>query len=114
MLERTPEWSSAVRNLNDAWRCYGQGRGRVVLSDAIKNRGETFVQRAMTAIKQFDNFNRKFDFWGEHDFGRIQIDDETLVWRFDYLDENGALLSEDPTDTHKTTRQLRVLLASEC
>ena len=50
---------------------------------------------------------------GEHDFGSLDVDGETIFFKIDYLAPGGSLHSEDPADPTKTERVMTIMLASE-
>ena len=105
--------NGTIRRLNDGWRMDRKGRGKVAISTEIQRRGNDYQDRVLNAIKSFDDFTVENDPLGEHDFGSLRIDGERIVWRIDYYDAEALHLSDHPADADRTTRVLRVMLASE-
>ena len=101
-----------IRALNDALRIYGQG-GDIVLTRGVCDKGDDFVARAFRAVADFDAFTEGNDPHGEHDFGDVKVDSETLFFKVDYYDPKKEYGSEDPADPAKTCRVMTILLAEE-
>jgi hypothetical protein len=101
-----------IRDLNDTLRTTGGG-GRLLITPGVVDRGEAFIVQAMTAMREHDEFSEENDPYGEHDFGRVVIDDQPVLWKIDYYDPTLKYGSDDPTDPEKTTRVLTLFLAEE-
>jgi len=69
--------------------------------------------RAREAVERFDAFTKDNDPYGEHDFGRFEIDEHVLYWKIDYFDKQCEFGSEDASDASQTTRVLTIMLAEE-
>ena len=67
----------------------------------------------LTAIREFDTFTADNDPYGEHDFGKLEINGETIFWKFDYYDLKYIYASPDAADETVTGRVLTIMLASE-
>lgn len=69
--------------------------------------------RLILAVQSFSDFNQDNDPHGEHDFGAIQLMDETYFWKIDYYatDMDGG--SEDSADREKTARVLTIMRVDE-
>lgn len=66
------------------------------------------------AVMAFDHFTEANDPYGEHDFGRIDIDGVgPIFWKFDYYDQDLVYGSENPSDLTRTMRVLTIMLAGE-
>ena len=107
--------SKRIAEINDAFR-KGQGcSGRWLITSGVTARGSLFVDKALAAVALFDAFTSNNDPYGEHDFGSIEIDDETLFWKIDYYQTSSGYSAgaENPEDTAKTDRVLTVTLAEE-
>ena len=104
--------SVAIRTLNDAFRRTLHG-GTVMFTAGIMALGGEAQAKILTAIQAFDAFNADNDPWGEHDFGKIEIDGERIFFKFDYYDLTRAMHSEDPADPSKTERVMTIMLAAE-
>ncbi|MEO1033389.1 MAG: DUF3768 domain-containing protein [Bacteroidota bacterium] len=79
--------------------------------------GLSNFQKLDTLIKlwEYNNFTKDNDPYGEHDFGRFQLDEnkQDIIWKIDYYDINYEYGSEDPSDLSNTRRVLTVMLPSE-
>lgn len=102
-----------IRDLNDAFRTRGVGRGTYLVTSGVTERGEEFVAKAVAAIRSFDSFSKDNDPWGEHDFGAVEIEDEKIFWKIDAYDLDLKWGSPNPANPAVTHRVLTVMLASE-
>ena len=106
-----------IRELNDAFREYpwndARALGRTVVTAGVNANGPEFVLRALNAVAGFDAFTPDNDPHGEHDFGSLELDGETLFFKIDYYDSACRYGSEDPGDPSRTTRVLTIMLSSE-
>ena len=75
--------------------------------------GPGFISRAITALRQFTDFNEDNDPHGEHDFGAFEVDGHRLFFKIDYYAADLQHGSEDPTDSLKTSRILTLMLPEE-
>lgn len=101
-----------TRELNDDLRIKGEG-GHIVMTRGVKDNGEAFVQAAIEQMRAYDDFSSENDPYGDHDFGRIVINGEPVLWKIDYYDENMEFGSDDPSIPDRTTRVLTLMLAQE-
>ena len=67
----------------------------------------------MAKVSAFNDFNERNDPYGEHDFGAIEHDGQTVFWKIDYYDLDLSMHSPDPADPTVTQRVLTVMLAEE-
>ncbi|QWG14279.1 DUF3768 domain-containing protein [Bradyrhizobium sediminis] len=104
--------SRRIRVLNDFFRSTFLG-GRVVMTAGVAALPIDLQARAVLAVQQFSEFDRENDPHGQHDFGSIEVGDETIFWKIDYYDETMEAGSEDPADPTKTTRVLTLMFSSE-
>ncbi|MFC6639894.1 DUF3768 domain-containing protein [Sulfitobacter sp. JBTF-M27] len=102
-----------VRDLNDAFRTLGQGRGSVFVTDGVSSQGPEFVTRALAAVRGFDSFSEDNDPWGEHDFGSIELEGHKLFWKIDPYDLDLQAHSQNAANPAVTHRVLTLMLASE-
>jgi len=101
-----------IRALNDRLRTTGTG-GRLLVTAGIQAQGSDFVLRVAEAVCQFEAFGPDNDPHGEHDFGNLTVDGQTIYFKIDYYDPTFSYASEDPTDSEKTVRVLTILLTEE-
>ena len=104
---------SRVRQLNDQFRCFGTGRGSIMLTSGVDDLGLGFVANTVAAVRAFDAFDRDNDPHGEHDFGAITLQGHRLFFKIDYYDLNLEGHSPDAADSAQTHRVLTIMLASE-
>ncbi len=64
-----------------------------------------------TAVRDFKDFTKDNDPYGEHDFGSITVDGHKVFWKIDYYDQQLQYGSE-PLDPN-CRRILTVMLAEE-
>ena len=67
----------------------------------------------MAKVQAFNDFNERNDPYGEHDFGAIEHDGQTVFWKIDYYDLDLSMHSPNPADATVTARVLTVMLAEE-
>jgi hypothetical protein len=101
------ETSAKIAELNDAFR--RQNPVRYTFTRGVL--ASLNIQRVVSMIRSFDVFTEDNDPYGEHDFGRIELDGETVFWKIDYYDQELAGWC-DPLSS-KCNRVLTVLLSEE-
>jgi hypothetical protein len=101
-----------IRFLNDAFRRSFSG-GRVNCSAGVAMLEPEKLTQLLDAVRSFDSFNTDNDPHHEHDFGKIEFEDESYFWKIDYYDRNLEFGSEHPENPEVTTRVLTVMRASE-
>lgn len=84
---------------------------RVVITQGIAALDD--LDAIMAKVQAFNDFNERNDPYGEHDFGTIEHDGQTVFWKFDYFDLDLSMHSPDPADPTVTCRVLTVMLAEE-
>lgn len=105
--------SAQIRRLNDQFRCFGSGRGSILLTAGVQDQGPDFVARTLNAVRSFNQFTSDNDPLGEHDFGAFSLDGERLFFKMDYYDLALEGHSPDATDAAVTYRVLTIMFASE-
>lgn len=101
-----------IRTLNDTLRRTFAG-GRVMMTAGVNALPEEMKSKILAAVQRFDDFNGDNDPYGEHDFGRIEVDGATIFFKIDAYDSTMTYGSEDPSDPDKTTRVLTIMLSVE-
>ncbi len=71
------------------------------------------VDCILNLVKGFDDFSERNDPFGEHDFGAIEYEGNTVFWKIDYYDLDLMHHSPDPSDPHVTRRVLTIMLGEE-
>lgn len=101
-----------IRELNDRLRTKGEG-GRIVMTRSVSELPPEVLSRAMATIYKFDDFTANNDPWGEHDFGKVNIEGEAIMWKIDYYDINLEWGSPEPADETVTCRVMTIMLAAD-
>lgn len=86
---------------------------RVCVTPGIQALGEEVLHTILLAVQQFDAFTPDNDPYEEHDFGKIDVGEYVIFWKFDYCDLDLSMHSPDPSDLTVTARVLTVMLADE-
>jgi hypothetical protein len=115
-----PTRSELIRALNDEFRTgqlvsVGSARAGdlLVITGGVADRGSDFIDRAVTAVREFSSFSADNDPYGEHDFGSFNVDGTELCWKIDYYDKELEYGSPDEANPNVTRRVLTILLARE-
>jgi Protein of unknown function (DUF3768) len=103
---------AVIAALNDEFRTSFRG-GHLVITSGVHALGQNCVGAILCKVSGFNQFTRDNDPHREHDFGAFEHNGERLFWKIDYFDSELQFGSEDPTDPHKTTRVLTIMLAQE-
>ena len=109
---RPPDVATAICKANDTLRRTFM-TGNVMMTRGIRAFPDETVQRIFNAIQSFDAFDHNNDPYGEHDFGRVNVDDESICWKIDYFDADLRFASEHPANTALTRRVLTIMLVNE-
>lgn len=99
-----------IRDLNDLARHTFTGC-RVMITRGIQALDDT--DAVLRKVQQFDRFTAQNDPYGEHDFGSLHHNGETVFWKIDYYDTDLSMHSLDASDPAVTIRFLTVMLAEE-
>jgi hypothetical protein len=100
----------AIALLNDAARTSFIGC-RVVITEGIAAIND--LDGLYAKVQAFTAFTDSNDPYGEHDFGSIEHERQTVFWKFDYYDADMLMHSPDPSDPAVTARVLTIMLAEE-
>ena len=107
-----PRNSDRIQKLNDIFRTTLIG-GLVNMTDGIASLPETEVAEIVRKVRLFDVFNEDNDPYGEHDFGIIQHQGQSVYFKIDYYDKEVLYGSEDPSDPEVTTRVMTIMFSYE-
>lgn len=102
-----------VRELNDQFRTMGIGRGTIVITHGVQERGDSFVRQALDAVRTFEKFTYENDPWQEHDFGAFGIGNDRLFWKIDPYDLSMTEMSPNPANEAVTARVLTIMMSQE-
>ena len=99
-----------IRQLNDQCRISLAGC-RVMITQGVSALDQTAV--VLKAVRDYSNFRPDNDPYGEHDFGSVEHEGQTVFWKFDYYDVDLLMHSPDASDPAVTCRVLTIMLAEE-
>ena len=99
-----------IRKLNDEAR-KTFSNCRVMITSGVQDLNN--LDGILTAVREFDAFTVDNDPYGEHDFGKIEINGEVIFWKFDYYDLKYICASPNAADETVTVRVLTIMLARE-
>lgn len=102
--------AAKIAALNDAARMSFIGC-RVVITKGIAAMDD--LDGLYAKVRAFDDFTDSNDPYGEHDFGAIEHEGQTVFWKFDYFDVDVLMHSPDASDPAVTCRVLTIMLAEE-
>jgi hypothetical protein len=111
-MSSTADRSAQIRNLNDQLRVTGAG-GMVVHTPGVAELGPSMIGAVVSSIVDFADFGADNDSYNEHDFGIVEVNGSTVLWKIDYYDRSLTYASPDPADPELTARVLTVMLAEE-
>lgn len=97
-----------IAERNDLLRKTGKG-GRINISGMLMDFAN--LDKIMQAMRDFDNFNKDNDPYGEHDCGLFEVDGEKFMFKIDYYDTN-LEYGVDPK-TEPAIHILTLMLASD-
>ena len=86
---------------------------KLIITQGIDLLGNEAVDCILDLVKRFDDFSERNDPFGEHDFGAIEYEGNTIFWKIDYFDLDLINQSPDPSDPHVTRRVLTIMLGEE-
>jgi len=86
---------------------------KLMVTRGIDLLGAEAVDCILDLVKGFDDFSERNDPFGEHDFGAIEYEGNTIFWKIDYYDLDLMHHSPDPSDPHVTRRVLTIMLGEE-
>ncbi len=114
--EDNPEHVDRCRMLNDHLRnTMGQNdeKNVVMLTVGLRAEGDEFVASALTAVREFSDFNEDNDPYLEHDIICVIVDGQKVMAKIDYYDNDLKFHSPDKADPAATKRVLTIMLTSE-
>ena len=85
----------------------------MVITQAVAQLVKENVDRILDKVRNYNDFTPINDPFLEHDFGSIQLRENTIFWKIDYYDLDLHMHSPDPSDPTVTARILTIMLAEE-
>lgn len=102
-----------IRHLNDELRTEGSCRnGRMVAAGRLAQEPEK-IGRIAAAVATHDDWNEGDDPYNEHDFGKLDVDGEAVIWKIDYYSLDEMHGSDYPEDPNVTIRILTLMFAED-
>ena len=101
---------SSLSILNDKAR---QNLNNYSLSQAVQGLNEESLQQLLEQVKTFNEFSEDNDPWDEHDYGRIEFEGNTYLWKIDYYNKNMTGHSPNSADDSVTRRIICVMRSDE-
>lgn len=101
------ETSVKIAEMNDAFR--KANTASYMVTQGVRERCN--VMGVLFAVRHFSEFTEENDPYGEHDFGSMKLEGETMFWKIDYYDPSFELWC-DPLHP-ECERVLTVMLAEE-
>lgn len=108
------ERTKRIAELNDQLRTtFSPAAGRIAFTHGINSLDTEDRAQIFGLVKTFNDFTEENDPYGEHDFGKVECNEHTAFFKFDYYDKSLRRGSPDPSDPNVTERVMTILLASE-
>ena len=74
-----------IQGLNDRFRRTFNG-GKILMASGVSELSLPQQITLMTLVRTFDDFSEDNDPYGEHDFGKIELNGTAYFWKIDYYD----------------------------
>ena len=105
-----PDATARIAALNDrARRTFMECR--VIITGGVQALDK--VDKVLRQVQVFEAFTPGNNPYGEHDFGAIKYQGQTIFWKIDYYDLDLHMHSPDPSNETVTARVLTIMLAEE-
>lgn len=111
-MELSDSTKERIRYYNDLLRRSGEN-GTVVITNSVASLPKERRVSLLDKVRQFDDFSEDNDPHKEHDFGSIEMDNETFFFKIDYYDLEMKRLASNPADPSVTHRVLTIMRAQE-
>jgi hypothetical protein len=105
-----PDATTRIAALNDRARQTFK-ECRVIITEGVQALED--VDTVLRQVQVFEAFTPDNDPYGEHDFGAIRYQGQTIFWKIDYYDLDLHMHSPDPSNETVTARVLTIMLAEE-
>ena len=82
--------SQRIRELNDDLRqSLAYSPREATTTEGILNLGILAMYHIVKAVGNYDDFTKDNDPWEEHDFGQLNVNGQSIIWRIDYFPLTG-------------------------
>lgn len=101
-----------IRDLNDRFRRGELDIGKIVMMGDLAQEAQSDPAKGyavLSAVRAFNDFDEGNDPYEEHDFGTVEVNGESFVWKIDYYDPEMSGHSRDPADPEFTSRILTIV-----
>lgn len=105
------ERRAEIARLNDEFRFTGQG-GEMFMTSGIAALPLADKLLILTEVRYFADFTPDNDPHGEHDCAVLTVRGHKVIWKIDYLPDDGVLWA-DPSAPDAPRRVLVIMLAEE-
>lgn len=68
---------------------------KLMLTEGVRCFPPEVILLILTEIRLYNKFDESNDPYGEHDFGSFDYQDETILWKFDYYDDDFEYFKEN-------------------
>ncbi|UXT53236.1 DUF3768 domain-containing protein (plasmid) [Agrobacterium tumefaciens] len=103
-----------IRELNDELRTKGYAlNGRIVAMGRLGQDHEAKQIRVVLGASEFNQWTEGDDPYGEHDFGKFEVDGDAFIFKIDYYDLDETHGSEHPEDQKTTIRVMTLMYADD-
>lgn len=104
---------SAIAELNDRFRKGDTSLGQYKLTLGVQDLALEKQQQLIQLVRDFNSFTPDNDPLGEHDFGKVTLDDESYYFKIDYYDPTLTYQSQDPNSPNATQRVITLMCCDE-
>lgn len=95
---------STITELNDRFRRGDSTLGQHMMTVGVQALPVEKQNQLLELVQNFDQFTPDNDPYGEHDFGKVTLDDDEYFWKIDYYDPTMTRHSNDPASPNATLR----------
>lgn len=104
---------NAIAELNDRFRKGDMSLGQYNFTRGVQALSPEKRHQLIQLVQNFDCFNPGNDPYGERDFGKVTLDDESYYFKIDYYNPTHQYHSEDPASPNATRRVLMLMRTDE-
>ncbi|MGH0288688.1 DUF3768 domain-containing protein [Sinorhizobium meliloti] len=105
--------TARIRQLNDELRIRTRLPKRKDRRRWLVGSGAEKIGNIVAAASAFDDWNEGDNPYGEHDFGKLDVDGEAVIFKIDYYSLDELHGSEHPDDPGVTIRVLTLMFAED-